>query len=132
MLDIKVIRDNDCIILSQIYYVEKMLKRFEHFYYTPMSTDSTPHDSKIHLAITYVISKLSRYTHNHGIEHCDAISKLLWFLKDTIHFGLSYCDYPTILKGYCDANGTFDSDERSLLMAMLGDKAIMEFLPRVQ
>ena len=48
MLDIKVTRDNDYIILSQIYYVEKMLKRFEHFYYAPMFTDSTLYDSKIH------------------------------------------------------------------------------------
>jgi hypothetical protein len=49
MLDIKVIRDNDCIILSRIYYVKKMLKIFEHFDYIPMSTDSTPYDLKIHL-----------------------------------------------------------------------------------
>ena len=27
MLDIKVIRDNDCIILSHTYYIEKTLKR---------------------------------------------------------------------------------------------------------
>ena len=49
MSGIKVIKDNNCIILSQIYYVEKMLKRFERFYYTPMSIGSTPYDSKIHL-----------------------------------------------------------------------------------
>jgi hypothetical protein len=43
ILDIKVLRDNDCIILSQTYYVEKMFKRFEHFDYLSMST---PYDSK--------------------------------------------------------------------------------------
>jgi hypothetical protein len=46
ILDIKGLRDNDCIILCQTYYVEKMLKRFEHFDYATMST---PYDSKIHL-----------------------------------------------------------------------------------
>ena len=43
ILDIKVLRDNDCIILSQTYHVEKMLKRFEHFDYLSMFT---PYDSK--------------------------------------------------------------------------------------
>jgi hypothetical protein len=46
ILSIRVFRDNNCIILSQSHYVEKMLKRFEHFDYSPMST---PYDSKIHL-----------------------------------------------------------------------------------
>jgi hypothetical protein len=31
ILGIKVLRDNNCIILSQSHYVEKILKRFEHF-----------------------------------------------------------------------------------------------------
>ena len=57
--------------------------------------------------ITYIVSRLSRYTHIHGIEHCDAISKLVKFLKGTINFGLSYCDYFAILKRYCDANCIF-------------------------
>jgi hypothetical protein len=39
MLDIKFIRDNDYIILSHAYYVEKCFKKkFEHFYYLPIST----------------------------------------------------------------------------------------------
>jgi hypothetical protein len=37
ILDIKVIRDRDCIILSQTHYVEKKLERFEHFNYPLMS-----------------------------------------------------------------------------------------------
>jgi hypothetical protein len=46
ILDIKVLTYNDCIILSQTHYGEKMLKRFEHFDYPPMPT---PYDLKIHL-----------------------------------------------------------------------------------
>jgi hypothetical protein len=47
ILDIKVTRNNDCIILSPTHYVEKMLKIvFEHFDYLPMSTT---YDSKIYL-----------------------------------------------------------------------------------
>jgi len=54
--------------------------------------------------IAYVVSMLSRYTHNPDVEYWDAISKLLRYLNGTINFGLSYCDYSPLLKGYCDAN----------------------------
>ena len=46
ILGIKILRDNDCITLSQSHYVEKILKKFEHFDMLPMSTSF---DSKVHL-----------------------------------------------------------------------------------
>jgi len=46
MLGIKILRDNDCITLSQSHYVEKILKNFKLFDMLPMST---PFDSKVHL-----------------------------------------------------------------------------------
>ena len=46
ILDIKVIRNDDCIILFHTYYVEKILKRFEHFNYPSISI---VYDSKIYL-----------------------------------------------------------------------------------
>ena len=46
ILGIKILRDNDCITLSQSHYVEKILKKFEHFDMSPMST---PFESKVHL-----------------------------------------------------------------------------------
>ena len=49
--------------------------------------------------IAYVVSRLSRYTHNPSIEHWDAISRLLRYLKGTFDYGLSYCGYPAILEG---------------------------------
>jgi hypothetical protein len=61
--------------------------------------------------IAYVVGRLSRYTHNPNIEHWNAISRLLRYLKGTINFGLSYCGYPTVLERYCDANWIFDSNE---------------------
>jgi hypothetical protein len=137
ILGIKILRNDDCITLSQSHYIEKVLKRFEYFDLSPMST---PYDSKVHLVknlgdsvsqeryaqiigslmfltsctrhdIAYAIGRLSRYTHNPSIEHWNAISRLLRYLKGTINFGLSYCDYPTVLEGYCDANWISDSDE---------------------
>ena len=43
--------------------------------------------------IAYAIGKLSRYTDNPSIEHWDAISRLLRYLKGTLDYGLSYCGY---------------------------------------
>ena len=64
-----------------------------------------------HLDIAYVVGRLSRYTHNPSIEHWDAISRLLRYLKGTFDYGLSYCGYLAILEGYCDANWISDTDE---------------------
>ena len=46
ILGIKITRDSDHIILSQGHYIERMLKRFGHFDYTPVFT---PYDGSIHL-----------------------------------------------------------------------------------
>jgi hypothetical protein len=54
---------------------------------------------------------LSRYTHNLSVEHWDAISRLLRYLKGTINHGLLYCGFPVKLKRYCDANWISDLDE---------------------
>ena len=133
----KILRDNDCITLSQSHYVEKILKTFEHF---DMSLMSTPFDSNVHLIknhgdsvsqdkyaqiigslifltnctrldIAYAIGRLSRYTHNPSIVHWNAISRLLRYLKDTFDYGLSYFGYLAILEGYCDANWISNTNE---------------------
>ena len=46
ILRIKITRDSDRIMLSQGHYIERMLKRFDHFDCTPVST---PYDGSIHL-----------------------------------------------------------------------------------
>ena len=46
ILEIKITRDSDCILLSQGHYIERMLKRFDHFYCTSVFT---PYDGSIHL-----------------------------------------------------------------------------------
>ena len=64
-----------------------------------------------HLDITYDVGRLSRYTHSPSVEHWDTISILLIYLKGTFDFGLSYCGYPIVLEGYCDANWISDTNE---------------------
>ena len=56
--------------------------------------------------IAYDVGRLSRYTHNPSVEHWDAISILLGYLKGTYYYYyyLSYYGYLVVLEGYCDAN----------------------------
>ena len=90
IVGVKITRMSDSIMLSQDHYVEKILKRFEHFDAKPMST---PYDANTHLMknrgdlvgqaeytqiigslmhltdfsrpdIVYTVCRLSRYIHN--------------------------------------------------------------------
>ena len=54
--------------------------------------------------IAYVVSRLSRYTHNFAYEHWNALTRLLRYLKGTMNLGLTYIGRPTVLESYCDAN----------------------------
>ena len=95
ILGVKITRMGDSIMLSQEYYVEKILKRFGHF---DAKLVSTPYDVNTHLMknrddpmgqaeyaqiigslmhlmnifrpdIAYVVYRLSRYTHNPNNDH---------------------------------------------------------------
>lgn len=50
ILGIKILKNNDSVTLTQTHFIEKMLKRFEHFDYTPLSS---PYDAKVHLVKNY-------------------------------------------------------------------------------
>ncbi|CAL9024698.1 unnamed protein product, partial [Prunus brigantina] len=59
--------------------------------------------------LAYSVSKLSRHTSNPGHDHCEALIKVLRYLKYTQHYGLHYTKYPLVLEGYSDANWISDS-----------------------
>ena len=46
ILNTKIIRKSDKIIMSQSHYAEQLLKKFGYFDYKPVST---PYDSSVHL-----------------------------------------------------------------------------------
>lgn len=54
--------------------------------------------------IAFAVCKLSRYTSKPSVEHWIAIARVLGYLKRTIHFGLFYNNFPTVLEGYTDAS----------------------------
>ncbi|KAK9665287.1 hypothetical protein RND81_14G102700 [Saponaria officinalis] len=58
-----------------------------------------------------VLGDPSRYTHNPGHDHWNALVRLLRYLKGTAGFGFSYCGYSPILEGYCEANKILESND---------------------
>lgn len=63
------------------------------------------------LDIPYVVSRLSRYTHNPNREHWAALTRLLRYMRGTMNLGLHHIGYPVVLEGFCDANQVSDNGE---------------------
>ena len=61
-LGVKINRTINGFSLCQSHYNEKMLKKFDCFNVVPVRTPYHPD-------IAYVVSRLSRYTHNPSSEH---------------------------------------------------------------
>ena len=137
ILNIKLIKGENGITLSQSHYVEKVLTRFGHLESRPISTPYDPAlklcknigaakdqlrysqiiGSLMYLAgatrpdISYAVSRLSRYTSNPGDDHWRALERVLRYLKGTMTLGLYYIGYPAVLERYSDSNWISDSDE---------------------
>ncbi|XP_075074799.1 secreted RxLR effector protein 161-like [Nicotiana tabacum] len=119
------------------HYIEKILKRFDCFDVAPVRT---PYDPSIHLRknkessvsqteyakiidsviflmnytrldIAYVVSRLSRYTHNPNSEHQNVLHRLLRYLKVTMDWCLYFNKFLAVLEGFCDANWVTNNDE---------------------
>nr|GEZ35284.1 zinc finger, CCHC-type [Tanacetum cinerariifolium] len=63
------------------------------------------------------------YTSNLSIQHCQAIQKVLKYLKKTIDYRLTYTGYPSVLEGYTDTSwisNTEDNSSTSGWVFMLG------------
>ena len=134
ILEIKITRISDGLILSQSHYVDKILEKFNK---DDSGVARTPLDNNLHLSknrrdgisqieysrvigslmylmsctrldIAYTVSKLSRYTRNLSADRWKKIVRVLRYLRYTRNYGLHYTRYLTILEGYSDANWIFD------------------------
>ncbi|XP_071926967.1 secreted RxLR effector protein 161-like [Coffea arabica] len=137
ILDVKIIRRGDGIMLSQEHYTERLLRKFENYDVIPVST---PYDANTQLKknnddpiaqfkyaqifgslmrlmnftrpdIAYAVCRLSRYTHNPNREHWFALVRLMKYLRGTMNFDILYSGFPTVLEGYSDANWISDSND---------------------
>ena len=65
------------------------------------------------LDIAYVVSRLSRYTHNPSSGHWNALHRLLKYLRGTMNWCLHFKKFLVVLERFCDANWVIDNDEVS-------------------
>ncbi|GJX60652.1 zinc finger, CCHC-type containing protein [Tanacetum coccineum] len=105
---IRIKHESNGIAISQSHYIEKVLKKFNYFDCTSVSTliDTS-------LILLFVVGKLSRYTSNPGTQHWQAIQRVLKYLKKTIDYKLMYTGYPLLLEGYTDASWISNSKDNS-------------------
>ena len=54
--------------------------------------------------IAYVVSRLSRYTHNPSSERWNALHRLIRFLRGTINWCLHFIKFSASLESFCDAD----------------------------
>ncbi|GJZ29225.1 retrovirus-related pol polyprotein from transposon TNT 1-94 [Tanacetum coccineum] len=114
ILGIRIQKNSNGYILTQSHYIEKTLKKFGHYDDRPVVT---PFDPKVQIKknkgqdLAYSVSRLSRYSHNPGRDHWDALVRVLQYLKHTMAYGLHYTKYPPVLEGYCDANWISNHNE---------------------
>ncbi|GJX69803.1 zinc finger, CCHC-type containing protein [Tanacetum coccineum] len=153
ILGIRIKHESNGIAISQSHYIEKVLKKFNYFDCTPVST---PMDTSEKLMpnngqdvsqleysrvigclmyamtctrpdIAFDVGKLSRYTSNPGTQHWQAIQRVLKYLKKTMDYRLMYTSYPSVLEGYTDASwisNTEDDSSTSGWAFLLGGGAI--------
>jgi hypothetical protein len=137
ILNIKLIKGENEITLTQSHYVEKVLSRFG---YKDRKPSPTPYDpslilrknkrtgrdqlryfqiigSLMYLAsatrpdISFAVSKLSRFTSNPGDDHWCALQRVRHYLAGTMDYIIYYSSYPAVLEWYSDANWISDVDE---------------------
>ncbi|GJR19625.1 zinc finger, CCHC-type containing protein [Tanacetum coccineum] len=153
ILGIKFKRENKGIAITQSYYIEKILKKFNREDCSPVSTPMYPVEKlksntgkpvdKLEYSraigclmyamtstrpdIAYVVGRLSRFTSNPSRQHWKAITRVFKYLRGTKDYGLSYVGYPSVLEGYSDAswiNHIEDSSSTSGCVFLLGGGAI--------
>ncbi|GJZ10955.1 zinc finger, CCHC-type containing protein [Tanacetum coccineum] len=139
ILGIKIKHESNRIAISQSNYIENVLKKFNYFDCTPVST---PMDTSEKLMpnngqavsqleysrmigclmyamtctrpdIAFAVGKLSMYTSNPGTQHWQAIQRVLKYLKKTMDYKLTYTGYPLVLEGYTDVSWISNSEDNS-------------------
>ncbi|GKC81367.1 zinc finger, CCHC-type containing protein, partial [Tanacetum coccineum] len=138
----------------QSHYIEKVLKKFNYFECTLVST---PMDTSEKLMpnngqavsqleysrvigcslyamtcrrhdIAFVVGKLSRYTSNPGTQHWQAIQRVLKYLKKTMDYRLKYIGYPSVLEGYTDACLISNTKDNSSTSGWYSCLVVVQFL----
>nr|GEU38616.1 zinc finger, CCHC-type [Tanacetum cinerariifolium] len=139
ILGIKIKHESNGIKISQCHYIEKVLKKFNYFNWTPVSTPMDTNEklmpnngqavSRLEYSrvigclmyamtctrhdIAFVVGKLRRYTRNPGTQHWQAILRVLKYLKKTMDYRLTYTGYLSVLEVYTDASWISNTEDNS-------------------
>ncbi|GJT85954.1 zinc finger, CCHC-type containing protein [Tanacetum coccineum] len=130
ILGIRIKHESNGITISQSHYVENVLKKFNYFNCTPVSTLMDTSEKLMPnngLILVFPVGKLSMYFSNPSTQHWQAIHKVLKYLKKTIDYRLTYTGYPSVLEGYTDASwisNTEDNSSTNGWVFLLGDGVI--------
>jgi hypothetical protein len=137
ILNIKLIKGENVITVTQSYYVEKLLS---HFGYKESKPSPAPCDpslvlrknkrigidqlryyqiigSLMYLAsatmsdISFAVSKLNRFTSNSRDDQWHVLEQVMHYLAGIMDCGIHYSGYHVVLEGYNDANWISDVDE---------------------
>ncbi|RVW44196.1 Retrovirus-related Pol polyprotein from transposon TNT 1-94 [Vitis vinifera] len=137
IIGIKITKTPNGLKLSQEHYVEKIIRKFEHF---DCKLVSTPYDPSSQLKknreysvaqieyaqiigslmylmnctipdIAYAIGRLSWYTQSPNQDHWIDVHRVLKYLRGTVNHGLCFNGFPSVLEGFSDANWILDSNE---------------------
>ncbi|GJS58899.1 zinc finger, CCHC-type containing protein [Tanacetum coccineum] len=123
IIGIRIKHESNRIAISQSHYIGNVLKKFNYFDYTPVST---PMDTSEKL-MPNKVGKLSRYTSNPSTQHWQAIQRVLKYLKKTMDYSLVYTGYSLVLEGYTDTSwisNNKDNSSTSGWVFLLGGGAI--------
>ncbi|GJU10806.1 retrovirus-related pol polyprotein from transposon TNT 1-94 [Tanacetum coccineum] len=102
ILGIRIKHESNGISISQSHYIEKVLKKFNYFDCTPVST---PMDTSEKL--------MPNNGHNPSTQHWQAIQRVLKYLKKTMDYRLTYTGYLLVLEGYTDASWISNTKDNS-------------------
>ncbi|GKF95939.1 zinc finger, CCHC-type containing protein, partial [Tanacetum coccineum] len=139
ILGIRIKHESNGIAISQSHYIKSLLKKFNYFDCTPVSTlmDTSeklmPNNGQavsqleysrvigclmyaitcIRPDIAFTMGKLSKYTSNPGTQHWQASQRILKYLKKTMDYRLTYTSYRSVLEGYTDASWISNTEDNS-------------------
>nr|GEW31295.1 zinc finger, CCHC-type [Tanacetum cinerariifolium] len=139
ILGIRIKHESNGIAISQSHYIQKVLKKFNYYDCTPVSTPLDTCEklmpnrglavSQLEYSrvigclmyamictrpdIAFAVGKLSRYTSNPRTQHWQAIHRVLKYLKKTMDYRFVYYGYPSVLKGYTDASWISNNEDNS-------------------
>jgi hypothetical protein len=128
ILNTKLIKGENGITLLQSHYVEKVLNCFgymdskpspipydpslvlqknkklrkDHLRYSQIVGSLMYVASATRLDISFVVSKMSRFSANPENDHWCGIDCVTRYLKGTMCHGIHYSGYPSVLEGYSD------------------------------